>query len=132
MSSYIKESNDDHINAAALTVTENSAKANTSAKRFMFTRRIHDNIARQYARKEVFLAVVEILQAIDYHLSGSDAVEGLKKIRQYVTVMEDKIGPPKAPVNQLLPPVRPKVGRPRARTRGLTHMELYAGNKGKK
>jgi hypothetical protein len=80
----------------------------------------------------VFLAVVDILQAIDFHLSGSDAVEGLKKIRQYVTVLDDKIGPPKAQVNQLLPSVRPKVGRPKAPTRGLTYMELAASNKGKR
>ncbi len=106
--------------------------ANTTPKRFQFTRRIHDNIARQFARKDVFLAVVEILQAIDFHLSGSDAVEGMKTIRQYVTVLSDHMGPPKAIVNHLLPPVRPKIGRSKAPTRGLTHMELAAANKGKR
>ena len=70
--------------------------ANTTPKRFQFTRRIHDNIARQFARKDFFLAVVEILQAIDFHLSGSDAVEGMKKNSPVRDRFERPHGTPKS------------------------------------
>jgi hypothetical protein len=118
------------LQAAAQSAAD-PAQVKGITKRYAFAKTIFDNIAKNFSSTDLFVAVVEVLRAVDQTGNGPHAVTGLKRVRSYATAdarLTTKLTQTSQGATGLLvAPAWKKQGRPTKKTRGYTTKEAKTG-----